>query len=64
MFQRLYFHEVPPQYLVKKCNEQLERKKKKEIFQIKKDFITCSNLIINELVRCPTRSDNLYFAMD
>ena len=25
-------------------------------------FITCSNLIINELGRCPTRTDNIYFA--
>ena len=34
----------------------------KEIFQTKKDFITCSKLIINELVLCPTRSHSLYFA--
>ena len=34
----------------------------KQIFQIKKGFITCSNLIINKLERCPTRSDNAYFA--
>ena len=45
----VYFHEVPGQ------------KKVKWIFQTKKDFITCSKLIINELARCPTRSDNLYF---
>ena len=32
-------------------------KKVKQIFQNKKDFITYSNLIINELGRCPTRSD-------
>ena len=32
------------------------------MFQTKKDFITCSKLIINELGRCPTRSDNVYFA--
>ena len=38
------------------------QKKVKLIFLTKKDFITCSKLIINELVRCPTRSDNLYFA--
>ena len=35
---------------------------KKKIFQTKKDFITCSKLIINELGRCQTRSDNAYFA--
>ena len=34
----------------------------KEIFQTKKDFITCSELVINQLGRCPTRSDNAYFA--
>ena len=34
----------------------------KKIFQTKKDFTTCSKLIINELVRCPTKSDNVYFA--
>ena len=34
----------------------------KQIFQNKKDFITFSKLIINELVCCPTRSDNIYFA--
>ena len=38
------------------------KKKVKYIFQTKKDFITCSKLINNELVNCPTRSDNLYFA--
>ena len=32
------------------------------MFQIKKDFITCSKMIINELLRCPTRSGTLYFA--
>ena len=41
MFERLYFHEVTLQYLVKKHNEQLVRKKTKWIFQTKKDFITC-----------------------
>ena len=30
------------------------------MFQTKKDFITYSKLIINELWRCPTRSDNVY----
>ena len=38
------------------------KKKVKEIFQTKKDFITCSKLIINKLGRSPTRSDNIYFA--
>ena len=32
------------------------------MFQIKKDFITCSKLITNEPGRCPTRSDNVYVA--
>ena len=38
------------------------KKKVKKIFQTKKDFITCSKLIINKLGRCPTRSDIVYFA--
>ena len=38
------------------------KKKMKWIFQTKKDFITCSKLIINELGLCPTRSNNVYFA--
>ena len=38
------------------------KKKVKEIFQTKTDFITCSKLIINDLGRCLTRSDNIYFA--
>ena len=33
----------------------------KWIFQTKKDFITCSKLIINELGGSPIRSDNVYF---
>ena len=37
------------------------KKKVKSIFQTKKDFITCSKLIINELGHCATRSDNAYF---
>ena len=37
-------------------------KKVKRIFQIKKDFITCSKLIVNELGGSSTRSDNVYFA--
>ena len=31
----------------------------KKIFQTKKDFITCSKLIINELEHCHTRSDKI-----
>ena len=34
----------------------------KEIFQTKKFFMTCSKLMINKLGRCPTRSENVYFA--
>ena len=37
------------------------KKKVKKIFQTKKGFITCSKLMINELRRCPTRSENDYF---
>ena len=37
-------------------------KKVKQIFQTKKDFITSSKLIINELVGFPIRSENIYFA--
>ena len=37
-------------------------KKVKQIFQIKKDFITYSKLIIYEFGRCPTTSDDIYFA--
>ena len=32
------------------------------MFQTKKDFITCSKLMINELGHSPTRSENVYFA--
>ena len=32
------------------------------MFQTKKDFTTCSKLIINELEGSPIRSDNVYFA--
>ena len=39
-------------------------KKVKQIFQTKKDFITCSKLIINELGGSPVRSGNVYFAND
>ena len=48
--------------LSKKVQPETGQKKVKWIFETKKDFITYSKLIINELVRCPTRSDNLYFA--
>ena len=37
------------------------KKKVKQIFQTKKGLITSSKLIINELGRCTTRSDNVYF---
>ena len=37
-------------------------KKVKQIFQTKKDFITCSKLIINELGGSSIKSDNVYFA--
>ena len=54
MFEMLYFHEVTILYLVKMCNQQLV--KESEIFQTNKNFIT------KELERCPTISDNVYFA--
>ena len=38
------------------------KEKVKQMFQTKKCFIACSKLIINELRRCPTRSDDVYFA--
>ena len=38
------------------------KKKMKWTFQTKKGFTTCSKLIINELGRCPTRSNKVYFA--
>ena len=34
----------------------------KQIFKTKKGSITCSKLMINELVGSPTRSENVYFA--
>ena len=39
-----------------------DKKKVKKIFKTKKGSITCSKLIINELTRSPTRSENVYFA--
>ena len=62
MFERLYFHEVTLQYSCKKMQSSTGKKKVKLIFQIKKSFITCSKLTINELGRCSTTSDNVYFA--
>ena len=62
MFEGLYFHEVTLQYSSKKAQSTTGNKKVKEIFQTKKDFIICSELVINQLGRCPTRSDNAYFA--
>ena len=38
------------------------KKKGKCLFQTKKDFIICLKLTINEYIRCPARTDNLYFA--
>ena len=38
-----------------------DKKNVKEIFQTKK-LKTCLKLMINELARFPTRSDNVYFA--
>ena len=32
------------------------------MFQTKKSFITCLKLMINELARFPTSSENVYFA--
>ena len=62
MFERLYFCEVTLQYSSKKMQSTTGKKKVKQIFQTKADFITCSKLMINELARCPTRSNNVYFA--
>ena len=38
-----------------------DKKKVKSIFQTKK-LKTCLKLMVNELARFPTRSDNVYFA--
>ena len=46
--------------LLIKSNHPLVKRKKK-IFQIKKDFVTCSKFIINELGRYSNRSDNVLF---
>ena len=62
MFERLDFHEVTLLYSCKKVQSTTGKKKVKQIFQIKKDFITCSKLIINELGRCPTILDHVCFA--
>ena len=37
-------------------------KKVNQKFQTKKGFVTCLKLMINELTRFPTRSENVYFA--
>ena len=39
-----------------------DKKKVKQIFQTKKGFITFSKLIITELARAPTTSENVSFA--
>ena len=62
MLKRLYFHEVTLQYSCKKVQATSGNKKVKQILQTKKDFIACSKLIIKGFKRCPTRSDNIYFA--
>ena len=48
--------------LSKKVQSTTGKKKVKLMLQTKKDFITYSKLIINELVRCPTRLDNVCVA--
>ena len=48
--------------LSKKVQSTTGKIKVKQIFQTKEDFITCSKLIINEFVRCLTKSDNFCFA--
>ena len=62
MFERQYFHEVTLQYSSKKVQSTIGKKTLKQIFQTKKDSITCSKLIINELGRCLNGSDDIYFA--
>ena len=61
MFEQLYFHKVTLQYFSEQVQSTTGKKKVKQIVQTKKYFITCLKLIINELGRCPTRSDNVYF---
>ena len=39
-----------------------DKKKVKKIFKTKKGSITCSKLMINELMGSPTRSENVSFA--
>ena len=39
-----------------------DKKKVKEIFETTEGFITCSKLIINELARAQTTSENVSFA--
>ena len=48
--------------LNKKCNQQLVRQKWNKSFKQKKKFITCSELVINELGLCPSRLNDVYFA--
>ena len=45
----------------RKVQSTTSMKKVKQVFQIKKDFITCLKLIINELARCPDIANNVYF---
>ena len=37
-----------------------DKKKVKQIFKTKKGSITCSKLMIDELTRSPTRSENVF----
>ena len=45
-----------------KTKKVLSTKKLKQILPTKKDFITCSKLIINKHVGSPIKSDNVHFA--
>ena len=62
MFERLYFNKVTLQYSSEKVKSATVKKKVKQIFQTKKDFLTCSKLIINKLWPCPSMSDSACFA--
>ena len=62
MFERLYFHEVTPQYSSKKVQSTAGKNKREIIFSNQGRSYTCSKVVINEPGRCPTKSDNIYFA--
>ena len=57
-----YFCGYLNNYSCKKVEPTTGKEKVKYFFQTKKDFTTCSKLIINELGLCPTKSDNVYCA--